>query len=487
LGTGNFPRTPYLARMSMHIPFDNSYARLPDRFFTRLDPMPVKTPQLIQFNHSLAAELGIRPGSDTDLALAFSGNQVPEGAEPLAQVYAGHQFGGFSPQLGDGRANLLGETVAGEQRFDIQLKGSGPTPYSRRGDGRAWLGPVLREYVVSEAMHAMGVPTSRALAAVATGESVYRETGAMPGAVLTRVAASHIRVGTFQFFASRQDQDALKALFAYTVERHYPEAETPGDLLRAVIARQARLIAQWMSVGFIHGVMNTDNTTLSGETIDYGPCAFVDTYDPDTVYSAIDTGGRYAYSSQPNVIVWNMAQLATALVPLMPDQDEAVKEFTEAVHAMPGIFQAESRAVYGRKIGLAQAGEGDDALIAGLLQVMTEGHADFTNTFRALATGGAVRDQFLFPKAFDTWEAQWRARLEGEDDPEGTMRAANPAFIPRNHRIEQMIKSAVAGDYAPMERLLDVLARPFEDQPDAADLAHPPEPEEVVKRTFCGT
>ena len=482
--------TAYLATMTLHIPFDNTYARLPDRFFTRLAPVPVKSPQLIRFNHALAADLGITPGSDKDLALAFSGNQPPDGAEPLAQAYAGHQFGGFSPQLGDGRANLLGEAVADGQRFDIQLKGSGPTPYSRRGDGRAWLGPVLREYVVSEAMHAMGIPTSRALAAVATGESVYREQGALPGAVLTRVAASHIRVGTFQFFAARRDLEALKALFAYTAERHYPQAETPTDLLNAVIARQAKLVAQWMSVGFIHGVMNTDNTTLSGETIDYGPCAFVDTFHPDTVYSSIDAHGRYAYSSQPNVIVWNMAQLATAMVPLMPDQDEAVKEFTVAVHAMPGIIQAEWRAAFGRKIGLVEAreaDEADEALIVELLRIMAEGRADFTNTFRALATGGAARDQFLDPAAFDTWEAGWRKRLEAEDNPEAVMRAANPAFIPRNHRIEQMIAAGVAGDFAPMERLLDVLARPFEDQPDAADLMRPPEPSEVVQQTFCGT
>lgn len=473
--------------MSVSIPFDNSYARLPGRFYTRLKPMPVKAPRLIRFNHALAAELGIATGSDDELARVFAGNQIPDGADPLAQAYAGHQFGGFSPQLGDGRANLLGEALAGGKRYDIHLKGSGPTPYSRMGDGRAWLGPVLREYVVSEAMHALGIPTTRALAAVATGEPVYRETGALPGAVLTRVASSHIRVGTFQFFAARRDIEGLKALFEHTVARHYPRAESPADLLEAAIARQARLVAQWMSVGFIHGVMNTDNTLLSGETIDYGPCAFMDSYHPDTVYSSIDAHGRYAYSNQPNVIVWNMAQLATALVPLMPDQEAAVEAFTKAVHAMPGLIQREWRTLFGRKIGLAEADPEDEALITGLLGRMAENRADFTNTFRALATGARARDQFLDPAAFDAWEAEWRRRLEREEEPEARMRAANPAFIPRNHRVEQMIAAGVAGDFAPFERLLGVLATPYEDQPEAADLTRPPEPSEVVQQTFCGT
>lgn len=473
--------------MSLTIPFDNTYARLPDRFFTRINPAPVKTPRLIRFNHALGAEMGITPGTDEELAQAFAGNAVPEGAMPLAQAYAGHQFGGFSPQLGDGRANLLGETLTGTIRRDIQLKGSGPTPYSRMGDGRAWLGPVLREYVVSEAMHALGIPTSRALAAVETGERVFREQGALPGAVLTRVAASHIRVGTFQFFAARRDTEALKALFDYTVARHYPEAETPDDLLDAVIDRQARLVAQWMSVGFIHGVMNTDNATLSGETIDYGPCAFMDTYHPDTVYSSIDAHGRYAFSNQPNVIVWNMAQLATALVPLMPDQDEAVEVFTRAVHAMPEKIQAEWLMRYRAKIGIGTPQDEDEALITTLLRLMAENRADFTNTFRALATGGPARDEFLDFAAFDTWEADWHRRLEFEDAPEARMRAANPAYIPRNHRVEQMIDAAVAGDYAPFERLVAVMAAPYEEQPGAQDLARPPQPAEVVHQTFCGT
>ncbi len=472
--------------MTITIPFDNSYARLPDRFFTKMPPATVPAPALIRFNHTLAAELGIVPGDPDEMAQIFSGNVLPDGADPLAQVYAGHQFGGFSPQLGDGRANLLGEVAQGGARYDIQLKGSGPTPYSRMGDGRAWLGPVIREYIVSEAMHALGVPTSRALAAVSTGENVYREQGALPGAVLTRVASSHIRVGTFQFFAARRDLDGLQALYDYTLTRHYPHVEDPVELLHAVVERQIGLITKWMSVGFIHGVMNTDNTTLSGETIDYGPCAFLDVYHPDTVFSSIDTHGRYAYANQANVIVWNMAQFATALVPLMPDQEDAVEAFTRIIHAMGPKLEAAWLHAFGKKIGLADTKAEDLDLIIGLLQRMAEGRADFTNTFRALIDGQA-RDQFLDPTAFDSWEADWRARLASEEAPNDVMKAANPVFIPRNHRVEEAIAAAVAGDYSVFERLLDVLSRPYTDQPDASDLRRPPEPAEVVQQTFCGT
>ena len=472
--------------MTITIPFDNSYARLPDRFFTKMPPATVPAPALIRFNHNLAAELGIVPCDAHEMAQIFAGNILPDGADPLAQVYAGHQFGGFSPQLGDGRANLLGEVALGGSRFDIQLKGSGPTPYSRMGDGRAWLGPVIREYIVSEAMHALGVPTSRALAAVSTGENVYREQGALPGAVLTRVASSHIRVGTFQFFAARRDLDGLQALYDYTLTRHYPHVEDPVELLHAVVERQIGLITKWMSVGFIHGVMNTDNTTLSGETIDYGPCAFLDVYHPDTVFSSIDTHGRYAYANQANVIVWNMAQFATALVPLMPDQEDAVEAFTRIIHAMGPKLEAAWLHAFGKKIGLADTKAEDLDLIIGLLQRMAEGRADFTNTFRALIDGQA-RDQFLDPTAFDSWEADWRARLASEVAPNDVMNAANPVFIPRNHRVEEAIAAAVAGDYSVFERLLDVLSRPYTDQPDASDLRRPPEPAEVVQQTFCGT
>ncbi len=472
--------------MNLQIPFDNSYVTLPPRFFTRHLPEPVDRPDLVKFNHALATELGITPGTALEMAEVFSGNALPEGAAPLAQVYAGHQFGGFSPQLGDGRAILLGEVVDRNGiRRDIQLKGAGRTPYSRRGDGRAWLGPVLREYVLSEAMHALGVPTTRALAMVTTGEPVFRET-ALPGAVLTRVADSHIRVGTFQYFAARGDTEALQALFTYARDRHYPRAETPLDFLRAVIERQVKLVVQWLSIGFIHGVMNTDNTSVSGETIDYGPAAFMDVYHPVTVYSSIDHGGRYAYDNQANIIAWNMAQLASSLVPLMPDSDAAIRDFTAAVNAMPGLIRAEWAAAFGRKIGLANAGEDDMDLIGELLTGMAENKADFTNTFRALIQGGG-RDQFLDPVVFDTWATKWRERLQDEDDPEAVMLAANPAFIPRNHRVEQMIQAALAGDYAPFERLLLVLSRPFDDQPEAKDLTHPPLDSEVVEQTFCGT
>ncbi|MEB8386342.1 YdiU family protein [Rhodobacteraceae bacterium KMM 6894] len=473
--------------MSIKIPFENSYARLPVEFYARQAPVPVTAPRLIRFNAALAADLGINGGTTDEMARVFAGNAVPDGAEPLAQAYSGHQFGGFSPQLGDGRAVLLGEVVdrAGQRR-DIQLKGSGPTPFSRNGDGRAWLGPVLREYVVSEAMHALGVPTTRALAAAQTGELVYRQQGGLPGAVLTRVASSHIRVGTFQYFAARRNVDGLRQLYDYTRARHYPQADAPGAFLRAVIARQADLVAQWMAIGFIHGVMNTDNTSISGETIDYGPCAFMDVYHPVTVFSSIDRQGRYAYDNQREVIVWNMAQLASALIPIMPDEAAAIADFTEAVHAMPGLIDAAWLTRFGAKIGLADPTEADRALIDDLLTLMQDGHADFTNTFRALGTP-AARDQFTDPTAFDIWEARWRARIAAEDGWQARMQGANPAYIPRNHRIEQMIAAAVAGDFAPFERLLSVLADPYRDQPGAEDLQTPPAPTEVVQQTFCGT
>jgi len=340
--------------------------------------------------------------------------------------------------------------------------------------------------VVSVATLALDLPTTRALAAVETGERVYREAGGLPGAVLTRVASSHIRVGTFQYFAARRDLEGLRALYDHTVARHCPHIEGPAHLLAEVIRRQARLVAGWMSVGFIHGVMNTDNTAISGETIDYGPCAFMDTYHPQTVLSSIDAHGRYAYDNQAHVIVWNMAQFATALVPLMPDQDAAIEEFTALVHAMPDRIETEWRRAFGRKIGIEEADGADGALVADLLARMAEGRADFTNTFRALGEGGA-RDQFLDPAAFDAWEAGWRARIDREADPEAVMRAANPAVIPRNHRVEQMIEAAVGGDFAPFERLMTVLAAPYEEQPDAADLRRPPAASEVVQATFCGT
>ncbi|MFZ7089660.1 protein adenylyltransferase SelO [Primorskyibacter sp. 2E233] len=472
--------------MTLHIPFDNTYARLPGGFFAFQRPTPVKAPSLIAFNEALAKDLGIEGADDPRLAAMFAGNALPEGAQPLAQLYAGHQFGSFNPQLGDGRAVLLGEVVdrAGQRR-DIQLKGSGPTPFARRGDGRAWLGPVLREYVVSEAMHALGVPTTRALAATRTGDEVIRERP-LPGAVLTRVAASHIRVGTFQVFSSRNDQAALQTLYDYTVRRHYPHVQNPAELLSAVIERQAALVAQWMSLGFIHGVMNTDNCAISGETIDYGPCAFMDAYDPDTVFSSIDRFGRYAYVAQADIVVWNMAQLATALIPLMPDVDAAIKDFTDRVHTMGDLIRSAWLDRFAAKIGISSPQPEDAQLVSELLSLMQAGGSDFTNTFSTLATGGA-RDQIADRSSFDAWATRWQERLSAEPDPQNVMLRANPAFIPRNHRIEEMISAAVDGDDSLFHRMNRVLAHPYEDQPDDADLTRAPSKSEIVTATFCGT
>ena len=468
--------------MTLKIPFSNSYARLPEHLFSRVAPEAVHAPELLAFNLPLARSLGMTDVGDLDeLANVFSGNDIPKGAEPLAQLYAGHQFGNWNPQLGDGRAILLGEANG----FDIQLKGSGRTPYSRNGDGRAWLGPVLREYVVSEAMHALGIPTTRALAAVATGELVQRET-ALPGAVLTRVASSHIRVGTFQILAARGDVGGLKALFEHAVARHYPEATDPLDFLKAVIARQAALVTQWMNVGFIHGVMNTDNCAISGETIDYGPCAFMDSYHPMTVFSSIDRRGRYAFSSQADIIVWNMAQLATALIPLMPDADRAVEDFTQAVHAMPAMLNDLWNKALARKIGIADPQPADQQFAPRLLQIMSEQGADFTNTFAALSSDKG-QDQFVDRNVYEDWARDWRVRLEKEDKPEAIMRTANPILIPRNHRIEFMIQSAVKGDMAPFERLMNALSQPFEEKQEFVDLRLPPAESERVQATFCGT
>ncbi len=479
--------------MTLHLPFDNTYARLPERFYTRLAPTPVAEPGLVAVNAALARELGLDPdalASDEGVR-ALAGNRVPEGADPLAQVYAGHQFGGWSPQLGDGRAILLGEVIDSNGiRRDIQLKGSGRTPYSRMGDGRAWLGPVIREYVVSEAMHALGIPTTRALAAVTTGEPVHREQ-VLPGAVLTRVAASHVRVGTFQFFAARQDVEALQALTGYVIARHYPKADDALGLLDAVIDRQARLIAKWMGVGFIHGVMNTDNAQIAGETIDYGPCAFMDAYHPAKVFSSIDQFGRYAYGKQPEIAVWNMAQFATCLLPLIADDmDDAVARATASVHRFPEIFGAAWLDGFRAKLGLTAAEDGDAGLIEALLALMAAEGADFTNTFRGLADGSA-RDQFVDRAAFDAWAAGWRERRGREAADEAAqvalMNRSNPAVIPRNHRIEQAIQAAVSGDYEPFLKLNSVLARPHDLAPEDEPFARPPVPEEEVRQTFCGT
>ncbi len=470
--------------MTLHIPFDNTYVSLPNRLFSHQKPTPVRAPKLLVFNQPLADALGMtETGDAVALANVFSGSTVPDGAEPIAQLYAGHQFGQWNPQLGDGRAILLGESNG----YDIQLKGAGPTPYARRGDGRAWLGPVLREYVVSEAMHALGISTTRALAAVATGEEIMRDRP-LPGAVLTRVASSHIRVGTFQVLAARQDVEGLQALLEYAIARHYPSAGTPADFLKAVVAKQAELIAHWMSVGFIHGVMNTDNCAISGETIDYGPCAFMDAFHPGQVFSSIDRHGRYAYGNQPQIIAWNMAQLATSLLPLEDNSDAAVEEFTDIINDMPGLLRRIWQEKFSAKLGLSETIDGDEELITQLLTIMTDQKADFTNSFRHLTDGSVPDAGIEAHEDYATWHAHWTARKQDQStSPEEVMAKSNPYLIPRNHQIELMITQAVAGNYDLFHRLNTVLAAPFEASAATADLTTPPTPEEKVTQTFCGT
>ena len=492
--------------MTAPSPFDNTYARLPERFFTRTVPTPVAAPRLIRLNRPLAVNLGLDPDwlAGAEGLEVLAGNRVPDGAEPIATAYAGHQFGGFVPQLGDGRAILLGEVIdRGGVRHDIQLKGAGPTPFSRRGDGRAALGPVLREYVVSEAMAALGIPTTRSLAAVATGERVRRET-MLPGAVLTRVAPSHIRVGTFEFFARGGDAEGVRLLADHVIARHYPDAaraEQPyRTLLGAVIEAQAQLIAQWLLVGFVHGVMNTDNMAVSGETIDYGPCAFLDRYDPAAAFSAIDTQGRYAYRNQPAVGHWNLTRLAECLLPLLSeDEDAAVAEATEALGGYASFFEGAYEAGLRRKLGLSRELEGDVTLGRDLLEIMETSGADFTLTFRRLseAVSGpegdlGVRSLFADLSAFDGWMARWRERLSREPADGAArctaMQSVNPAFIPRNHRVEAVIQAAVEeDDFSPFEELLTVLSQPYRDHPAFSHYAEPPRDDERVYQTFCGT
>jgi serine/tyrosine/threonine adenylyltransferase len=492
--------------MKAGFPFDNSYARLPARFFARVAPTPVTAPRLIGVNGPLANQLGVDPAwlATPEAVEALAGNRVLEASEPIATAYAGHQFGTFVPQLGDGRAILLGEVVDAEGvRRDVQLKGSGRTPFSRGGDGRSPLGPVLREYLVSEAMAALGIPTTRALAAVTTGEVVFRE-DELPGAVLTRVASSHIRVGTFQFFAARGDVEGLRLLADHVLARHYPEAAGADRpyraLLDAVIQAQAHLISRWMLVGFIHGVMNTDNTSIAGETIDYGPCAFMDAYDPAAVFSAIDRQGRYAYFQQPAIGQWNLARFAECLLPLLAeDSSAAVEEARDALAAYAPLFEGAYRAGLNRKIGLLTEGEGDSELGQDLLRTMAEHGADFTLTFRRLSEisgdgdpGSDLRGLFADPAALDAWVARWRVRLEAEPVDVATRRAdmlsVNPAFIPRNHRVEAVIRAAVGeGDLGPFHELLTVLSKPYEAQPAHSRYMEPPGEEERVHRTFCGT
>ncbi|MCB2073956.1 MAG: YdiU family protein [Novosphingobium sp.] len=492
--------------MTYQFPFDNSYARLPDRFFARVAPARRESPSLIAVNTRLARELGIDPEwlSSPEGIAVFSGRTIAEGSEPIATAYAGHQFGNFVPQLGDGRAILLGEVVDGQgRRHDIQLKGAGQTPFSRNGDGQSAIGPVLREYIVSEAMAALGIPTTRALAAVTTGEPVYREK-ALPGATLARVASSHIRVGTFQYFAVRGDNEAVQMLADHVIARHYPEAaeaENPYlGLLEAIIAAQAKLIAGWMSVGFIHGVMNTDNMSVAGETIDYGPCAFMDNYDPATVFSSIDQFGRYAYGNQPQIGLWNLTRLAETLLPLLAqDEDAAIAIAENALSDFPALFQDAHNSSMLRKLGILNPEQEDFALANTVLTAMSDNQVDFTLFFRRLCDAvepGAgdepVRALFIDPTECDTVLTQWRERLAHQPEPADrkreTMRAANPAYIPRNHRIEAVITAAVEKqDLSPFEEMVALLANPFEDQPEFARYADPPLEHERVLATFCGT
>lgn len=478
--------------------FDNSYTRLPKTYFTSQNPTSVRSPKLIIFNEPLAESLGLNPQNlqgDEGVAI-FAGNQIPDGASPLAQAYAGHQFGHFT-MLGDGRALLLGEQITPQgERFDIQLKGSGRTPYSRRGDGRAALGPMLREYIISEAMRALGIPTSRSLAVVTTGESVIRETE-LPGAVLTRIAASHLRVGTFEYAARWGTVEELQTLADYTINRHYPEIKDNENryllFLKKVIKRQASLIAKWQLVGFIHGVMNTDNVSISGETIDYGPCAFMNHYDPATVYSSIDSQGRYAYGNQPYIGGWNLARFAETLLPLLnSDEEQAVKIAQDAITEYTELYKKNWLSGMRQKLGIFNEETEDQSLIEDLLDLMKKYHVDYTNTFVAL-TFDRLEDSELFSSSeFAQWNERWKVRLDKQDESKANskelMRNSNPAVIPRNHRVEEALDAAVEnGDYSVMERLLSVLLNPFAHSPEQAEYANLPEPSSCRYQTFCGT
>lgn len=475
----------------------NSYAQLPQPFFTRLNPNPVSSPKLIILNHPLAKSLGFNfeKLKDNDGTAIFAGNEIPEGAVPIAQAYAGHQFGHFT-MLGDGRALLLGEQITPKgQRFDIQLKGSGRTPYSRGGDGRAALGPMLREYIISEAMHGLNIPTTRSLAVVTTGETVFREKEEI-GAILTRIAASHLRVGTFQYASNWCSVEELRVLADYTLKRHFPEIHNDEDrylsMLDEIIRRQAALIAKWQLVGFIHGVMNTDNMTISGETIDYGPCAFMDSYNPETVFSSIDIYGRYAYGNQPNIAAWNLSRLAEALLPLISDNEEmAVKLAKDAISSFDDLYHNNWITGMRSKLGIFNTEIEDEVLIGKLLSIMEKYGADYTNTFRAV-TLNKLDDMMMFDtEEFVKWHEMWQARLERQKEPKESsyelMKRSNPAIIPRNHRVEEALEAATNGDYSIMEKLNDVLSNPFEYSAKQDEYAKLPKKRNCAYRTFCGT
>jgi serine/tyrosine/threonine adenylyltransferase len=478
--------------------FDNSYARLPKAFFAETKPTQVQEPGLVILNGSLAQKLGLDPTAlQTEDSLAvFAGNRIPEGAQPLAQAYAGHQFGHFT-MLGDGRAILLGEHLTPEgERRDIQLKGPGRTPFSRGGDGRAALGPMLREYIISEAMHALGIPTTRSLAVVTTGEPVYRET-ALPGAILTRVAASHIRVGTFQYAAGKGNVDDLQALADYTIQRHYPDIakdENPYlSLLREVIKVQAALIAKWQLVGFIHGVMNTDNMTISGETIDYGPCAFMDHYDPATVFSSIDRQGRYAYGNQPSIGGWNLARFAEALLPLLHENDEQAVELAQnEIAGYMGQYRANWLEGMRAKLGIFNEEPEDESLIEELLNMMKNHRADYTNTFRALTLSKPEDTAMFGTPEFTEWQERYQARLERQEQSKESvqqlMQNSNPSVIPRNHRVEEALAAAEnEGDLTVLDKLLKVLAAPYAYTPSQEEYCTLPAQTNQPYRTYCGT
>jgi len=478
--------------------FDNSYKVLPEAFFVRLNPVPVRMPKLVIFNVALAQLLGLNPEAlqGDEGAAVFSGNKVPKGAEPLAQAYAGHQFGSFT-MLGDGRAILLGEQMTPQgERFDIQFKGSGRTPFSRQGDGRAALGPMLREYIISEALYALGIPTTRSLAVVTTGEPVFRETTLL-GAILTRTAASHIRVGTFEYAAARGKPGEIRALADYTIQRHFPDLAAHENpylaLLEAVMERQASLVARWLLVGFIHGVMNTDNTALCGETIDYGPCAFMDAYDPITVFSSIDHNGRYAYGRQPQITQWNLARFAETLLPLIhEDPQEALSTANEAITGFSETFRDYWLTGMRAKLGLFGQEADDEALVTDLLDCMHRHGADFTNTFRDLSSGSLPEASVFQAPDFKEWFERWQARLKRQSDDWQSSRQVmithNPAVIPRNHRVEEALAAAVErADFSVMEKLLDILSRPYQDPPEEAGYHLPPPPSAQPYRTFCGT
>ena len=478
--------------------FDNSYARLPKMMLSRLAPVPVQMPKLIVLNHTLSEELGLDFSvlADEHVASMFSGNFLPQGSEPIAQAYAGHQFGHFTI-LGDGRAIIIGEHLTPDnKRVDIQFKGSGRTPYARGGDGRAALGPMLREYIISEAMHALGIPTTRSLAVVKTGENVHREIP-LPGAILTRVADSHIRVGTFQYVAMRGDEQILKTLVHYTINRHYPNLKGTNNsafsLLKAVMEKQTELIANWMRIGFIHGVMNTDNMTISGETIDYGPCAFMDTYNPETVFSSIDHHGRYAYVNQPVITQWNLLIFAETLLPLIHNkQDKAIEIVEELIGSFSVFYKQHWLKMMRNKLGLFGEENEDETLISTLLSWMQEKKADYTNTFCSLITEDISKDELFHDSTFLDWHRRWQIRLMKNNKPIEVslrlMRATNPLIIPRNHKVEEALGAAsINGDLVPMYNLLEVLKRPYDVRTEVTPYQSPPAPSEHVYQTFCGT